>query len=347
MLTPFRRIPSDPSRCLVSIPTQTQMTKFIAKGGFGSVYSYLHPIDGKEYAVKRIRIRSPQEQLTAFREIQLLSCLFHPRIIRYHTSWLEEEQDNENSRIHSESSSSSVSLSMETSRSDSDRSPQWLGNYVHYVLCCQMEYCSSTLSEYLEFRQDHDRNREIQMQKEIMEGVDYLHFQNIIHGDLTPKNILLTYNGQIKLSDFGLSIFHQQSISDQQIAGRSLYQAPELDHVSDLRPFHPSLDLYNIGLIFMEINQLFKTRMEMIHCFRVLRKHPDQLSPFSFLRSYVLRHIQKDPLFRISSTQSLHFITLFQKIYQECECIVRNELCFFPETTRKNNIDDSFYLESK
>ncbi|MES3037510.1 MAG: serine/threonine-protein kinase, partial [Bdellovibrionota bacterium] len=53
---------------------------------------------------------------------------------------------------------------------------------------------------------------------EILEGLEYLHrFQDpetgepreVIHGDLTPGNILLNFEGGIKLIDFGLSSFQE------------------------------------------------------------------------------------------------------------------------------------------
>lgn len=36
-----------------------------------------------------------------------------------------------------------------------------------------------------------------------MSGLDYLHSNLIMHGDLKPDNLLLSAEGQLKISDFG------------------------------------------------------------------------------------------------------------------------------------------------
>lgn len=40
---------------------------------------------------------------------------------------------------------------------------------------------------------------------EVILALEYLHLHNIVHRDLKPDNMLLTMEGHVKLTDFGLS----------------------------------------------------------------------------------------------------------------------------------------------
>jgi serine/threonine-protein kinase len=45
----------------------------------------------------------------------------------------------------------------------------------------------------------------VKIVSEILEGLHYIHGRGVVHGDLTPKNIMMGLNGEFKILDFGLS----------------------------------------------------------------------------------------------------------------------------------------------
>lgn len=76
----------------------------IGKGGYGTVFSGFHPIDGGCYAIKQIplsatRIRNirnrGQAELDALlKEVRAMQGFDHPNIVRYHSAWLERPSSN-------------------------------------------------------------------------------------------------------------------------------------------------------------------------------------------------------------------------------------------------------------
>ncbi|XP_033747254.1 calcium/calmodulin-dependent protein kinase kinase 1-like isoform X2 [Pecten maximus] len=64
--------------------------------------------------------------------------------------------------------------------------------------------------------------------RDIIVGIEYLHFQKIIHRDIKPSNLLLGDDGHIKIADFGVSNeFTGTDISLTNTAGTPAFSAPE------------------------------------------------------------------------------------------------------------------------
>jgi eukaryotic-like serine/threonine-protein kinase len=83
---------------------------------------------------------------------------------------------------------------------------------------------------------------------EICRALAYVHGRGFVHRDVTPRNVLLSADGEIKLSDFGLALAMQSSLAGDH-PGTPSYMAPEQargDRV-DARA-----DIYSLGLILFE-----------------------------------------------------------------------------------------------
>jgi len=113
----------------------------------------------------------------------------------------------------------------------------------------------------------------------ILEALSYAHSAkdnqgknlDIVHRDISPPNILLSYNGDVKLTDFGVSKASNkihQTISGA-LKGKLLYMSPE-QAKGDRNIDHRS-DLYSVGVVLFEIitgEKLFLDSSEV----RVLKK---------------------------------------------------------------------------
>ena len=66
--------------------------EFLGKGGFGIVVKARNRLDGHFYAIKIIHLKkSDEERSRILREVMALSRVQHPNIVRYYTTWIEEE----------------------------------------------------------------------------------------------------------------------------------------------------------------------------------------------------------------------------------------------------------------
>lgn len=64
---------------------------FVAGGGFGRVYKARHRLDGAEYAIKKVDIKSSDIDsiMTHLAEVKTIASLNHPNIVNYKAAWLE------------------------------------------------------------------------------------------------------------------------------------------------------------------------------------------------------------------------------------------------------------------
>jgi len=75
-------------------------TEVIGQGSFGEVYKVVHKLDGKIYAVKKVKLRfgkleELQQKSKVFREVFAMTDLHHPNIVRYSTCWVEIQTEKE------------------------------------------------------------------------------------------------------------------------------------------------------------------------------------------------------------------------------------------------------------
>lgn len=68
-----------------------QELEFIARGGFGGVFKALHRLDGIEYAVKKIIVRTDKVSriMKHLEEVKTIAKLTHPNIVPYKQAWIE------------------------------------------------------------------------------------------------------------------------------------------------------------------------------------------------------------------------------------------------------------------
>uniref|UniRef100_A0A803XNS9 calcium/calmodulin-dependent protein kinase n=1 Tax=Meleagris gallopavo TaxID=9103 RepID=A0A803XNS9_MELGA len=85
--------------------------------------------------------------------------------------------------------------------------------------------------------------------RDIVLGIEYLHYQKIIHRDIKPSNLLLGDDGHVKIADFGVS--NQFEGNDAQLsstAGTPAFMAPEAISDTGKSFSGKALDVWAMGI---------------------------------------------------------------------------------------------------
>ncbi|KAJ0977116.1 hypothetical protein J5N97_012590 [Dioscorea zingiberensis] len=248
----------------------------LGHGGFGHVVLCKNKLDGRLYAVKKIRLKdkSPHVNDKILREVATLARLQHQHVVRYYQAWYETGLDAYHGDIYGsrtmESSGCTLSNSVPNATGLND-------NNESTYLYIQMEYCPRTLRQDFEIYSGAlDKEYTWHLFRQIVEGLAHIHGQGIIHRDLTPNNIFFDVRNDIKIGDFGLAKFlkleeldHDQhllaetsgvSVDGTGQVGTYFYTAPEIEQ--RWPQINEKVDMYSLGVVFFELWHPFATAME-------------------------------------------------------------------------------------
>lgn len=81
-------------------------------------------------------------------------------------------------------------------------------------------------------------------------ALDYAYRQGIIHRDIKPENLMLVSGTEIKIADFGSSIFYKAQITQKVVIGTPAYMS--MEQISGQRLTHAS-DMYSLGVVAYQL----------------------------------------------------------------------------------------------
>lgn len=190
-------------------------------GGMASVYLATQKSLDRQVAIKVLNaslIKDPLIQAQFAQESKLIASLNHPNIIQVIDQGMSEQ------------------------------------GHPYFV----MPFVKSIALDAVLKRTDVSPTRKIDIAIQICKALAYAHRNGVVHRDIKPGNILVDYDGHVRLVDFGIAGYfasHEKSTAatdDKLVMGTDAYMAPE-QMESIAKATHLS-DIYSLGVV---LHQLF------------------------------------------------------------------------------------------
>jgi serine/threonine-protein kinase len=193
-----------------------EIVEELGRGAMGVVYKASDPTIGRLVALKVLSLHPSAAEGTAgaqevfMREVRAAGRLAHPAIVTIHDAFEEPEGR---------------------------------------LSCIVMELVAGrTLEKMLLDDAPLESERALEIARQVTEGLEYAHQQQVIHRDLKPANILVTEDGRAKITDFGIAKITalEGAARTLGVTGTPSFMSPEQVTGTDM---DARSDLFSLGII--------------------------------------------------------------------------------------------------
>ena len=248
-----------------------KIERMLGRGGMGAVYAGLNEGTGERAAIKvlsPVLADDPGFRERFKAEIETLKKLRHPNIVQLHG----------------------------------------YGEHDGHLFYAMELVEGRNLQDELQSGRKFDWREVCRIGIAICQGLKHAHDVGVIHRDLKPANLLVTRDGTVKLSDFGIAKLYGMShlTADGGVLGTADYMAPEQ---ADGRPVTTRCDMYSLGSVLYALLArrppfAAPTMAEVLHALKYDTATPVRryapMTPLE-LESILIELLDKDPQRRVAT----------------------------------------------
>ncbi|GMT01604.1 hypothetical protein PENTCL1PPCAC_23778, partial [Pristionchus entomophagus] len=237
-----------PSKFLSEFDIKDRISWEKMSGSFGCVFKVANKCNNLECAVKIIPVND-EDKSSTLTEIRYTSEFDHPGLVRCTSAWIEEPPHgwkyDEGDEI----------LRKGYVQRD-------FGDGTVFIFM-QMELCTSSLENWMGKTRNDGSRTLAQIRpwfEQIVSAVEYIHSNNMTHGNLRPSNILFFNDDHIKIIDLGIKNCIGESVIEypEKYAEMIMYMSPE----QQTEQTHSSkTDVFALGLILVELCLVMSTNI--------------------------------------------------------------------------------------
>ncbi|HBN94963.1 MAG TPA: serine/threonine protein kinase, partial [Firmicutes bacterium] len=206
-------------------------------------------------------------------------------------------------------------------------------NIVNIYDVGETDHVHFIVMEFVQGKNLHDLVREhecfsqdiiVNVGKQIAMGLAHAHYHGIIHRDIKPHNILVTDEGRVKVTDFGIAQAMSTTNLTQtgMVLGSVRYFSPEQARGVNVQS---ASDLYSLGIVLYEMiagHPPFRGESPIAIALKQIQENPLPLRDSrpdldGDLEDLVLKLLNKDPKKRPSSAEEV--VKVFQRIERRME----------------------------
>ena len=121
-------------------------------------------------------------------------------------------------------------------------------NGLHYIV---MEYVEGiTLKTYIEKKGQLSFKEAVSIAIQVGRGIEAAHNKNIVHRDIKPQNIMISTEGKVKVTDFGIARAATSNTISSDVMGSVHYSSPEQARNGFV---DGKSDIYSLGIVMYEM----------------------------------------------------------------------------------------------